>query len=186
MLSNRPLGLKWLARREPGNIQKTASVMEILRPFETTALEMILSGAERPLPLLRHQLSCSSICDRQHSKWGEIVTFSVSPGETPCEPENFVLSDVALHFVGIAFAVRVLLHVEKGFIHRLQLRTVDEHWPPTPGWSQPHLCGSSILARTRRPFLLSRKDTLQPWRIFFPAARARSVDHSGERRPSQR
>src|SRR5262245_2232042 len=102
----------------------------MLKDVEKKVLEMLLSGADDRLAVLRRQLDCATVSSREFSGVGFFTHFSVAPSVPRLAGSHrLVLGDVYAEVTGLEHPSGFLLFVTEGAIDMLECFTFNDQWP---------------------------------------------------------
>ena len=105
---------------------------ENLTPFEKQIMDIVLSGKDSILDILREQYKNASIVGRTKNSFGPSIDFTVPASCPLVDPLNFNITDVDIKIKGIKIMVLTNLFIRDGLISMLEFSTIDEGWPDDP------------------------------------------------------
>ncbi|NIV83991.1 MAG: hypothetical protein GWN36_15125 [Gemmatimonadetes bacterium] len=115
--------------------------------FEARILDLLLSGDDPVLEILRDQRRTVRVRARDRTEIGCLVSLETEPDAPLTEPPSFALRDVWFQLRGCAEEGAAILFVRKGRLDTLELYNWTDPWPDSPS-----LAGSGYLvARPRGP-----------------------------------
>lgn len=118
-----------------------------METFETRILDLLLSGDDPVLEILRHQRRAVRVTRRDRTEIGCLISLETDPTSPLAKPSSFALRDVWFHLDGCAEEGAAILFVREGRLDTLELYNWTDPWPDSPS-----LAGSGYLvARPRGP-----------------------------------
>jgi hypothetical protein len=98
--------------------------------LETNVMEMLLSGDDSTLEVLRQQYRAANVAKRELTGVGFFITFTIPSQIARIEGNpSFDFGDVAAQIVGLQRGSGFVLHVRDGALNFLEGYSYDEPWP---------------------------------------------------------
>lgn len=103
-----------------------------MRQLEKSVMELLLSGDEPALAVLRAQYQIAEVESIEFSGVGAFVNYRVPDPALLASPANFVLNDIELELEQLEHSVTVLLFVRGGKLSMLEFAAIVGPWPEEP------------------------------------------------------